>query len=271
MSNVPVYGARSLQSTLVPASAQGGGRASGLQTAPASGNLAARLPVVETIGQLADTVSISEQGLAARAADLGNAAIDFAQSFIGSFVRKLFGQDAKGASLSFDSATVSAEAGYAASAEVTQGPDGSSSSASLGASFALSESASFIGKGQIVTADGQTFEFEIEVNYQASVTAAAAQTTSGDAPLAAPDMLSLTGKALPAIEFPGSLADLFKLLGRELQVSKPYNPQRADKGEDGNLSLRLLRLVNSAALLAPRAQPDAQDLLASSYGSAGRG
>jgi hypothetical protein len=255
MSNIPVSGPRSLQSARLPAAAQGGGRAAGLQTASASGKLAARLPMVESVTQLADTVSISEQGLAARAADLGSATTDYAQAFISSFVRQLFGDDAKGATLSFDSATLAANASFSASAEMASGPEGSASSAS----FSLSESASFIGKGQIVTADGQRFEFEIEVNYEASVRASATQASARDAQVEVPDSAALVGKQLPDIEFPGSLADLFKLLGRELQTSGPHNPDRPDKGVDGKLSLRLLRLVNSAALLAPRAQPDAAD------------
>ena len=61
---------------------------------------------------------------------------------------------------------------------------------------------------------------------------------------------------MPAIKFPGSLADLFKLLGRQLEVSADAGK---NDGNGGNLSLRLIRLVNSAALLAPRARADSPE------------
>ncbi|MDM5175833.1 hypothetical protein PO883_01245 [Massilia sp. DJPM01] len=89
-------------------------------------------------------------------------------------------------------------------------------------------------------------------------------------------MLVLTGKPLPPVKFPGSLNELFKLLGREL--SAPVNGTAGENGDSvgGNLSLRLLRLVDRAALLAPRPradEPPAATLerskaLAGSYGGA---
>ncbi len=141
--------------------------------------------------------------------------------------------------------------------------------------MSLRESASFTGTGEIVTADGQRFAFTLEVAYQASLDAEVSQ-SPGQAParLNAPDVLKLTGTPLPAIEFPGSLNDLFKLLGRELRVPLGGKDGNADQG--GNLTMRLLRLVDQAALLAPRpkadepapAPLDRSKLLASSYGSA---
>jgi hypothetical protein len=249
MSTTPAIGSKPIQSTYLPANAQAGGKAAGAQTATASGAIPAQLRVVEPVAPTADTVSLSKQSLAPRA-DLGKGTLDLAQQFISNFARKLFGDAAKGADVSFESATLSTSASFAAGASETSGADGTVRSATLNAS----ESASFIGKGTITTSDGQSFDFEIEVRYEANVQAQATQTVERPT-LSAPDALALTGKQLPAIEFPGSLDDLFKLLGRDLQLSVP-NGQGNDDGQNGNLSLRLLRLVNSAALLAPRAQPD---------------
>jgi hypothetical protein len=249
MSSTPAIGSKPIQSTYLPANALAGGKAAGAQTATASGAIPAQLRVVEPVAPAADTVSLSKQSLAHRAGALGKDTLDLAQQFLSNFARKLFGDAAKGAALSFESAELSTSSSYTSSATVTSGPQGTTRSATLDAS----ESASFIGKGQITTADGQSFEFEIEVHYEAHVEAQLSQTTARPA-LAAPDALALTGRNLPAIEFPGSLDDLFKLLGRELQLSVPHG--EADEALQGNLSLRLLRLVNTAALLAPRAQPD---------------
>lgn len=244
MSFLSALGARPNQSTFLPALAPAGGKAASAPTAPASGNVAARLPVVEPAPAPSDNVSLSSQALASRAADLGASTVDYARQFIDKFAVALFGDQAKGASLSFDAASVSAEAGFSASATADT------------ASLKLSESAHFTGTGQIVTADGQTFQFEIDVQYEAKVQASSTQSArpaAQPAPqIAPPDVAALTGKPLPAIEFPGGLADLFKLLGRVLQ----QQVQNSQNGSDGNLILRLQRLVNSAALLAPRAQPD---------------
>jgi hypothetical protein len=269
MATVSALGSRPVQSPVLPAFAHSGARAGGAQTVSASGYAAARLPVVESVAQSQDTVSLSRQGLAARADRLGSATVDVAQQFLSNFAKKLFGAAADGATLTFDGAALSTEASFSALAGQASGPDGSAASAAV----SLSESAHFIGKGTIVTADGQQFQFEIEVRYEASVQASSSHRAPA---VAAPDLLALTGKQLPEIEFPGSLADLFKLLGRELQASVPSDEGLSVAGKDGSLSLRLLRLVNTAALLAPRAQPDEQPgkamdrskALASSYGAA---
>jgi hypothetical protein len=271
MSSTPAIGARPIQSTYLPAGAQAGGRAAGVLPTGAGGNGPGRLPVVEPVSQLADTVSLSKQGLETRAAELGEDTLRLAQKFLENFAKKLFGGGNAGSDINFDSLSLHAEASVEAGSTQASGPDGATTSSY----FNASESASFIGKGKITTADGQSFDFEIAINYEASVEASSTETRSRPASIAAPDLLALTGRALPAIEFPGSLADLFKLLGRELQLPVPNNPNRPQDGDQGNLSLRLLRLVNSAALLAPRAQPDdpkagavdRSKALASSYGA----
>lgn len=253
MSVTSTQGSRPPSAPVLPASAQAGnGRAAGVQTAPASGRLAAALPTVDPVSLQNDIVSLSKQGLQARSAsELGNKTIDFAQSLIGNFAKRLIGIAAKDATISFDSASIEAESRFSGAISQAVTPQGSISKAS----FQLSESSSFVGTGQITTEDGQTFDFEIEVRYEARVDASISQyteTAAREPGLSLPDELSLTGKPLPAIEFPGSLSDLFKLLGRELSGSIGEE----GNGEGGDLTMRLLRLVDRAALLAPRARPD---------------
>jgi hypothetical protein len=269
MSFLSALSARPPASPLLPAAAQGGGRSVGAQVAPASGNVAPRLPVVDPVSLYNDNVSLSPQSMMNRVGELATSTVDVAQKFLDTFVGKLFGDAAKGATVSFDAVAVQAQSAYAASS--TQ--DGTVRSSA----FSLNESASFIGTGQLVTADGRSFDFELEVNYETSASVAAGQTATEPRPaqVALPDVLVLTGKPLPPVKFPGSLDDLFKLLGRELEA----NVNNASGENGGNLSLRLLRLVDSAALLAPRPRADQPEVptqdrskaLASSYGSAQAG
>ncbi|NHZ78200.1 hypothetical protein F2P44_02695 [Massilia sp. CCM 8695] len=270
MSFLSALSARPPASTLLPAAAQAGGRSVGAQLAPASGHVAARLPVVDPVSLYNDNVNLSPQSLMNRVDQLATSTVDVAQKFLDTFVGKLFGDAAKGAKVSFDAVSVQAQSALSASA--TQ-------SGNLRASaFSLNESASFIGTGQLVTADGQTFDFELEVNYEASASVATETTAPAARPaqLDAPDVLVLTGKPLPPVKFPGSLNELFKLLGREL--SAPVTGTAGENGDSvgGNLSLRLLRLVDRAALLAPRPRADEpaaatlerSKALAGSYGGA---
>lgn len=246
MSSLSTQGARPLAPPVLPASGQVAGRAPGVQTTSASGNTAARLPTVDPVALQDDVVSISRRGLQARIGELGNSTVDLAQKLLTTFARRLFGDAAKGASIDFGAVSLDTEANFGAAA----GTEG----ANRAAAFSYQESADFIGTGQIITEDGQTFDFEIEIKYEASVEASAVETSAPPkgGGVTAPDVLALTGKPLPAIKFPGSLNDLFKLLGRELRSGVSGN----DSGENGNLTLRLLRLVDRAALLAPRAAPD---------------
>ncbi len=262
MSSLTPVGTRPQTTSTLPALAQAGGKAYGLQVAPASGNVAARLPVVDPVTLQNKNVSLSTQSLQ-RTGELAADTLDAAQNLIDTFVNNLFGDQAKGARVDFDSVSLEAQSSFSASA--TRSADGASRSGA----FSLNESASFTGKGQLVTADGQTFDFEIEIKYEASIQASA-QTTSVDqqastgqeraASVGAPDLVVLTGKPLPAIKYPGSLDDLFKLLGKELSGSVKGNEGGADEAQLGNITLRLQRLVDRAALLAPR--PQAEELAA---------
>jgi hypothetical protein len=236
MSTVTAQGPRTIQSTVQRILPQDGGVGTSAPTASASGRLAARLPVVDPVAS-DQRVSLSQQALDAPVAQLGERSVDVTQKFIDQLASALFGD----ARFALDAVSVTADASLSGAVAQGQGADA--------ATLSLDQSAHFIGKGQIATADGLSFNFEIEIKYQAQAGGAPAAQQA----VAAPDALTLIGKQLPAIKFPGSLADLFKVLGRQLQASAN---DAGDKGDSGNLSLRLLRLVNSAALLAPRARPD---------------
>ncbi len=249
-------GPRPLAPTAVAATPSAGGRSAHAQTAPASGKVAAPLAVVERVSSQHDSVRLSAEALSSRGAqDAAKTTLDIARQFLGSFASETFGD---GSAIRLDHVTLDSAASFSASAALTSTPDGSSASAAL----SLSQSAHFLGTGQIVTEDGQRFDVDIEVNYEATISAAAGTTSE----VRAPDESALTGKQLPAIKFPGSLGDLFKLLGRQLSAEDDVN---------GRLSLRLMRLVDRAALLAPRLQADevkatpaARQLAASAYASA---
>ena len=203
-------------------------------------------------------LDLSAQGLAQRTDALGHATVDVAQDFLGNMARNLFGD---GAAISFDSIDLSAASGYAAQASSSSGAGGTRNAAA----FSLAESAHFLGKGTITTADGQSFDFELEVQYESKISASTAQETSNEAQ----DQDADTGKdgdlptlQLPSMNFAGSLGDLFKMLGQQLQ-SSIYNAgqdsanQTTSKAGDevGSLSLRLLNLLQPPKTVDDAAQP----------------
>lgn len=258
MSAIAAPVSRTTPPPAVRTATQDNSQASLAQAASASGKQAARLPVVDALAPAASSVSLSQQALDARVDKLGQKTVDVAQTFISQFADALFGKAAKGATVQFDTVSLSADASLSSSVSHTENADGSVDSAALD----FSANAHFIGRGTIVTEDGQRYDFEIEVKYEASVQASATRSSSGSSTAAdsgangaaaTSDLGALTGKNLPQIKFPGSLADLFKVLGRELQGKTEAGNEQGDSGQ---LSLRLLRLVNSAALLAPRQPAD---------------
>lgn len=192
-------------------------------------------------------LDLSAQGLADRTDALGNATLDVAQDFLGNMARQMFGD---GASISFDSIDLSAASGYAAQASSSTGAAGTRNAAA----FSLAENAHFIGKGTITTADGQSFEFELEVQYESKISASAAYETGNDVQDAGTgdesDDSGLPTLQLPSMNFAGSLSDLFKMLGQQLQ-SSIYNAgqegldqtQSKPGDEVGSLTLRLLNLL----------------------------
>jgi hypothetical protein len=219
------------------------------QTAPASGIVAAGLRPVEPATFKDDIVSLSKLGLQARGAN-GASTSDSALNLMSTFAERLFGGGVNVSSVSYN---LQSFRGAAASSSSTGTADGTVSNTV----FSLNESISFTGVGQLVTEDGSTFDFELSVKYQASVEASETIVRDPPSPIQTPDVLLLTGKPLPAIEFPGSLDDLFKLLSRELRTNISSGSSLEDQGA---LTLRLLRLVDRAALLAPRARADDPEL-----------
>jgi hypothetical protein len=231
MSNLFALGSRPIQSPLLRATQEGG--AAGAQTVSASGKVPARLPVVDPVSLSSGSVTLTRQALNAQLDHFGDKTVAVAQRFIGNVAQSLFGDAAQGATFALDAISVAADTSLSATVQ-TDAIDV--------AALQLNASASFVGRGAIATGDGQSFNVELEVKY-----------ASAQQPAKAPDTLTLTGKPLPEITFPGSLADLFKLLGRQLDASATSGK---NDGNGGDLSLRLLRLVNSAALLAPHAPAD---------------
>ena len=268
MSLFSTSGARPVALTPLPAGVQGG-KGVGAQIAPPSGNVAARLPTVDPVPLDNDIVSLSSQALEARGAELAATTSDIAQNFMTAFAKRLFGDQAGTARVAYNMTAFKSSSSVSASSSDTSGPEG----VTHNDSFELSESASFTGTGQITTDDGRVFDFELSVKYEAKVSASSSEQTSNRPPaIESPDVLVLTGKPLPAIKFPGSLDDLFKLLSRELRTEVSGAP-----GQDGgDLTLRLMRLVDRAALLAPRVRADDPGItpaeqakaVANSYGSA---
>jgi hypothetical protein len=229
-----------------------GGRWPSLYTGQQSGNKPGA--VQKTPGAAPAVKSGNALDLDKRVAAVGNATVDFAQDFVSGFAQALFGDNAKGAVIDFDSASLETSSSYAAGYQHTEGANGTTDAAA----FSLSDSSHFIGKGTITTADGRKFDFEVEVQYNYELNAAASQTSSKDS-LPAPEQdggdqpstKDLPTVQLPNIDFPGTLADLFKLIGRDLQTALS-NSDNNSKTADGidrntlrNLSLRLLNLVDS--------------------------
>jgi hypothetical protein len=244
MSNIPALGARSQPASLTTANRQNDGKTTGAGALKKTG--------------IADTpISLSSDALdmQKRVASVGNATVDFAQDFVSSFTQALFGDAAKGATIDFDSASLDASSSYALGVQHTEGPNGSSDAAA----FKLSDSSHFIGKGTITTADGRKFDFEVEVQYNYDLSAAASQTQTGNQPVAddstdkpAAGTKDLPTVQVPNIDFPGTLSDLFKLIGRDLQTALSNGDKSDSKTGDGidrntlrSLSLRLLNLVDS--------------------------
>lgn len=240
---------------LVPGSRQPAANTLAGQTPPKTGAGTAGLaasPLMQRTAQ--DVVALSKngldlsaKGLSQRTDALGNATVDVAQDFLSNMTRQMFGD---GATVAFDSVDLQAGSSFSNGSASVSGTKGSSSAAA----FSLDENAHFIGKGKITTADGQTFDFEVEVQYQSNISAGVLEQTQGEAPEAtSSDDAALPAKELPAAHFGGNLHDLFQLLGQQLQSNlyQGTSDGASASGNDGDLagslSLRLLKLVQPDA------------------------
>jgi len=263
MSSLSALGARALPASYTAATPQNDGKTTGTSATQKS-NSAASSPL---------SLSSNALDMQKRVASIGTATVDFAEDLMNSFTQALFGDAAKGATIDFDSASLEASSSYALGVQQSSGPNGTRSLAA----FSLTDSSHFIGKGTITTADGRKFDFEVEIKYDYQLDAAASQTTGGNAPKAdkignnanerandrasdrasdkagnKPQAIDLPSVQLPNIDFAGTLADLFQLIGRDLQTVLSTNGD--DGGQNGDtvdrnalrsLSLRLLNLVDS--------------------------
>lgn len=188
----------------------------------------------------ANPVSLSRTGLdlQQRVGALGHATVDLAENLLNSFAKDMFGDAMDGARIDFDSVSLESASSFAAGVMSSEGADGVFNAAA----FSLKDSSHFIGKGTITLADGQKYDFEIEVSYEASLhSGAASSVPSRRQELADQNpAMPLPAVEFPDIDFPGSLADLFKLF------EKPIGGDvKKDDDSLGSLSLRLLKLVNS--------------------------
>jgi len=273
MSTLSALGARALPASYTAATPQNDGKTTGMSATQKS-NSAASSPL---------SLSSNALDMQKRVASVGTATVDFAEDLMNSFTQALFGDAAKGATIDFDSASLEASSSYALGVQQSSGPNGTRSLAA----FSLSDSSHFIGKGTITTADGRKFDFEVEVKYDYQLDAAAGQST-GNAPKAdkvannasdsaddstnnKPQTIDLPSVQLPNIDFAGTLADLFQLIGRDLQSALSTSGGQGDESVDRNtlrsLSLRLLNLVDSKeaiAYTAPTAAEKAKS--AAAYG-----
>ena len=249
MSQLPALASRQPASNTLAGQqpSRSGSGATGLAASPLMQRTAQDVVALSKNG-----LDLSAKGLSQRTDALGNATVDVAQDFLSTMTRQMFGDGAK---ISFDSVDLQAGSSFSSGSTSVAGANGSSRAAA----FSLDENAHFIGKGKITTADGQTFDFEVEVQYQSNISAGAFAQTQDDAQEVPPsDDAALLAKELPATTFGGNLHDLFKLLGQQLQ-SNIFNNNvnnNADgasaSGNDGDLagslSLRLLKLVQPDAV-----------------------
>jgi hypothetical protein len=254
MSSLSALGARALPASYPAATPQNDGKTTGAPATQKS-NSAASSPL---------SLSSNALDMQKRVASIGTATVDFAEDLMNSFTQALFGDAAKGATIDFDSASLEASSSYALGVQQSSGPNGTRSLAA----FSMTDSSHFIGKGTITTADGRKFDFEVEVKYDYQLDAAASQSTGGSAPKAEkigdnaserandkagskPQTIDLPSVQLPNIDFAGTLADLFQLIGRDLQTALStgddggQNGDTVDRNALRSLSLRLLNLVDS--------------------------
>jgi hypothetical protein len=209
-----------------------------------------------------DLVSLSKNGvdLQQRIDTLGNATVDYAQSLLGDFAQQLFGDAGKGATISFDSVELGASSSFAAGVQHSEDAKSSTDAVAL----SLTESAHFLGKGSITTADGRKFDFEVEIQYdhtlQTGASRSQSQTPATSSPVAASNSDGIAPRSaadplppveFPDIKFPGSLQDLFRLFDKPIKtdVVQKDDAQQGGQQKLGTLSLRLLHLVSSNASL----------------------
>jgi hypothetical protein len=252
----------------------------------ASGQVATRQSAQSSLAPPPDTVSLSKTGIdlskqsdamQQRASQLGSATVDLAKNFLADFAKSVLGSSADGMTISYDSAAVSAHSEISGAVQHSAGPNGSTDAAAL----RQEDDSNFVGKGVITTADGHRYSFEVQVQYQDVFESSASSSTgSGNAPgvamqgsnsTAHPSTnvpVRATSPVAPAqsgsgfaVDFPGSLADLFRLFEQGSLNFSPQSPP-TDNGDvgssNGSLTMRLLDVIGGPNSTA--------DKLAKAYG-----
>jgi hypothetical protein len=199
-----------------------------------------------------------------RASDFASATIDAAKTFVSNFAESLFGDAAKGMTLSFDTSSISASSSFASALQHSEGSNGTSDSAAL----RFEDASDFVGTGTITTADGHRFSFEVEVHYESTLEMSASSSSSnaprsagiagdslwghGNAPIEHRQRPTAQREGLAA-HFPGSVSELFKMFDQGALDLPFQGPAKGndDKAPDlGKLTLRLLDLFSSADAMA---------------------
>jgi hypothetical protein len=177
-----------------------------------------------------------------RVTQLGKNTLDLAQNLLSSFASQLLGDSAKGMEVSFSDIELSASS--EASMSLSQRSNSTSSLQS--ASFSLNDRSSFVGKGTITTADGQRFEFELEISYESRQSATYTQQTTqtSQTPTQQRDEPDTTPQTDGTkLNYQGIAADLLQSLSAE-PIPLPFksNSDEATPRE-GDLVLKLLNLA----------------------------
>ena len=201
-----------------------------------------------------DVVTLSDAGLSLskRAEELGNATINVAQNLLASFAKQIFGNRADGLNISFDSASISAASQFSSTVQHSESANGILDAAA----FQMQEGADFVGSGEITTADGQRYRFEIEVHYQLRVEGAAVSQTST---LPVSQQNNTTSRKPEQnfnnlrAQFGGSNAELARLFENDtlkLFFKLPQTLAGAQKAHEGMMTLQLLDRLDVAPLKA---------------------
>lgn len=226
-------------------------------TAPRQqGLLAKSMAMLDKLGDLAEK----------RVEQLNQSMTSMAQSLIQSFAGSFLGDAAKGAKIEFDSFSLASQSSFSALSLEQRDENGRISASA----FRLEEASQFIGRGTITTADGRSFEFEMDIRYSLELEAASISQQSnkrgGQAPAALPATEPAAATPAPAAtapstasapatapslpfqqaQFAGTAAELFERLRNE-PVRVPFNLQLPEQGATpqtlfGDLAMRLLNL-----------------------------
>ncbi|QDQ28625.1 hypothetical protein FNU76_20970 [Chitinimonas arctica] len=206
--------------------------------------------------QTGSAQSRSLETLSRRVAGLNDAMTDMAGQLARQFAGLLLGDDAEGASITFDQTSLATQSSFSAFSASRSDANGTQRAAG----FRLDDASQFLGHGYITTSDGRRFEFEMEIRYESSQSATVSEQRSNQAIPAG--LETGLGAAKPAAanarpfaaDFAGTAADLLERLSSE-PVRLPFALQGQDEaGRDtlpllGDLALRLLDLPGGSRYL----------------------